>query len=233
MKIPLSGLLGVFSCFVAPLAAGVLVFETKLIEVTATPDQELVTADFGFVAEGGRAKIQRYDAPCSCLEAQISDNGKLVWEEGESGTVRGLFKVGNFRGTVDKEISVIMKDGERHNLTVRMTMPELLVIEPKTLKWEEGDEPLGKSFEITAGGEEAVKILGLEGTNDEKFPYVLETLEEGRHYRLTVTPSSTAERGMGVIRVATDSKFKKHQSYQAFVVISKPTAVPPKVLEKK
>lgn len=233
MKFSLSGL-GVALCsFLATLQAGNLVFETKLIEVTATPDQELVVADFAFTAEGGQADIERYDAPCSCLEAQISNNGKLVWEEGESGTVRGLFEVGNFRGTVDKEISVIMTNGTRHDLTVRMTMPELLVIEPKTLKWRQGEEPLPKSFDIKAGSDEKVKILGLEGTNEEKFPYLLETLEEGLHYRLTVIPSSTAERGMGVIRIATDSKFKKHQSYQAFVLIAKSSTALPKMENKK
>lgn len=216
--------------FAASLQAGQLEFETKLIEVLATPDQELVTADFKFsVAGGEQAQIERYDAPCSCLEAQISDNGKLLWEVGEKGTVRGLFKVGNFRGTVDKEISVIMKDGVRHDLTVRMTMPELLVVEPKTLKWKQDEEPVAKSFEIKVPGKTPVKILGLSGTSEERFPYLLETLKEGFHYRLTVTPKTTADRGMGVIRIATDSEFKKHQNYQAFVVIDKPDMAPAKI----
>lgn len=234
MKPFIPSLISFFLAVVTSLQAGQLEFETKLIEVLATPDQELVTADFNFsVAGEEQAQIDRYDAPCSCLEAQISHNGKLLWEVGEKGTVRGLFKVGNFRGTVDKEISVLMKDGVRHDLTVRMTMPELLVVEPKTLKWQQGEEPVAKSFEIKAPGKTPVRVLALSGTNEERFPYLLETLKEGFHYRLTITPKTTADRGMGVIRIATDSEFKKHQNYQAFVVITKPEKAPVRALTKE
>lgn len=204
--------------------AGELTFEKKLIEVIAAPDQDQVFADFVFTSSGdGPATIKRYDAPCSCLEAQISGGGQLVWAAGETGTVRGLFKVGNFRGTVDKQISILMDDGVRHDLTVRMTMPELVVIEPKTLKWEEGGSAEKKIFEITINSPEALKILDVSATNGEKFPYELKTLEEGKHYQLEVTPSETKTRGFGLLRISTDSKYKKHQSYQAYVVVTKPS----------
>ena len=218
--------LSLSSLFAVWSEAGDLVFEKTLIEVIAAPDQELVTADFAFSSQGeGPAVIKRYDAPCSCLEAQISDGGRLNWASGEKGTVRGLFKVGNFRGTVDKQISVLMTDGKRHDLTVRMTTPELLKIEPKTLKWAEGETPERKFFELTVSGEEALKILKISGTNEEKFPFELETLEEGRRYRLSVTPSETDSRGFGLLRIATDSKFKKHQSYQAYAVVTKASLI--------
>ncbi len=199
-----------------------LVFEETVIEVLAAPDDDLVTADFIFKNTGEElAKIDRYDAPCSCLEAQISGGGKLGWQPGESGTVKGLFKVGNFRGTVDKNISILMKNGKSHTLTVRMTMPELLKIEPKTLKWEENGEADKKTFEITLDSEHSLSILGITATNAKKFPYELETVEEGKKYRLHVTPTATDSRGFGLLRIKTDSEYKKHQSYQAYVVVSK------------
>lgn len=205
--------------------AGDLVFQEKVIAVLAKPDQELVVADFSFTAVGeGPAVIKRYDAPCSCLEAQISDGGRLTWSTGESGEVRGLFKVGNFRGTVDKQISIIMSNGNRHDLTVRMTMPELVKVEPKTLKWEQGAEAEKQAFEITISEEHPLKILEIVATNEEKFPFELETIEEGKRYKLWVTPSETETRGFGLLRIATDSAFKKHQSYQAFAVVSKANA---------
>ena len=213
---------GLWCSLAAVGQAGDLKFEKKVIEVLAEPDQEMVTADFAFKSSGkGPAEIKRYDAPCSCLEAQISDGGRLKWEEGEEGTVRGLFKVGNFRGTVDKQISVIMVDGTSHDLTVRMTMPELVKIEPKTLKWAEGAKPEKQSFDITISEEYPLDILGITGTNDEKFPFELETIVEGKHYKLSVTPTDTTVRGFGLLRIATNSTFKKHQSYQAFAVITK------------
>lgn len=203
-------------------SAGELAFSKTLIEVIAKPDQEMVTADFVFKSTGEEsAVIARYDAPCSCLEAQISDGGRLTWAAGEEGTVRGLFKVGNFRGTVDKQISILMTDGKRHDLTVRMTTPELVKIVPKTLKWEEGVPPEKQSFEITISDEHPLEILKITGTNEEKFPFELETIEEGKRYKLSVTPSETETRGFGLLRITTNSTFKKHQSYQAYVVVTK------------
>lgn len=201
--------------------AGELVFETLTIETTASPDQEMVVCDFPFKVTGeSAAVIKMSTAPCSCLEAEISDNGRLTWQPGESGVVRGLFKIGTFRGTVDKKISLIMADGSEHTLTILMTTPELLQIEPKTLKWKLSEKVESKSFEIQVQGEDDINIVEVSGTNDEKFPYQLEVLEEGRRYRLTVTPSESVEVGFGLIRFLTDSKYKKHQSYQAFAVVS-------------
>lgn len=201
--------------------AGELIFEKSLVAVTATPDQELVSCDFPFTVTGETAAvIKQTDAPCSCLEAQISDNGRLIWQPGESGVVRGFFKIGTFRGTVPKQITLIMDDGAQHVLTIEMTTPELVQIEPKTLKWKLGEKAESKSFEIQINGEDAINIKNISGTNDAKFPYQLETLEEGRKYRLTVTPPETSETGFGLIRLMTDSKYKKHQSYQAFTVVS-------------
>ena len=220
--------LGLFclSLLSSPLLwAGDLVFEKTLIEVSAAPDQDLVTADFNFAVNGeGSADIERYDAPCSCLEARISDGGRLVWQPGEKGSVRGLFKVGNFRGITDKQISLLMKDGKRHELTVRLSMPELLTIQPKTLKWSQGEERVTQSFLLTVTGEDPMKILEVSGTSEQKFPFELETLEEGRRYRITVTPEETETRGFGLLRIKTDSKYVKHQTYQAYTVVAKSAA---------
>lgn len=205
------------------LMAGELVFEKTTIEITAAPDQEKVVADFVFKATGDEAAvIKRYDAPCSCLEAQISDGGRLTWAPDEKGTVRGLFKVGNFRGTIPKQITILMADGKRHELTVQMTMPELLKIEPKTLKWAQDGSAEKQCFELSISEDQPLKILEISGTNEEKFPFELETIEEGKRYKLWVTPSDTEVRGFGLLRIATDSKYKKHQSYQAYAVVTKP-----------
>lgn len=200
---------------------GKLVFEKLLLEANAAPDQELVICDFPFTVTGeGAATIKQTSAPCSCLEAQISDDGRLTWQPGETGVVRGFFKIGTFKGTVDKEITLLMADGSQHTLIIRMTTPELVKIEPKTLKWNLNEKIESKSFEIQITGDDPIHIKEISGTNDEKFPHQLEVIEEGRKYRLTVAPPESAGIGFGMIRLLTDSKYQKHQSYQAFTVIS-------------
>ena len=221
-KKSLCALLAWSSCLVL-LRAGELTFEEKTIDLTAAPDQELVKADFAFESTGDEpAVIRRYDAPCSCLEAQISDGGRLTWQAGEQGKVRALFKTGNFRGTVPKQIAILMDDGERHELTVNLTIPELLKIEPKTLKWAQDGPVEKKCFEISVDEKEPLKILEVTATNPEKFPFELETVEEGKSYKLWVTPADTEVRGFGLLRIKTDSEYKKHQLYQAYTVVTKP-----------
>ncbi len=81
---------------------GQLLFENSLKELTVTPDVETATVDFPFTVGPKGAEILAFEAPCTCLEAKISDNGKLLWKPGEKGTVKGLFSVGTMKGKVDK-----------------------------------------------------------------------------------------------------------------------------------
>ena len=202
-------------------ASGQMVFEKSLIEMTAEPDQEEITVEFRFTVKGDKeVEIGEYDAPCTCLEARISDNGRLVWQPGESGTVQGVFKTGNFMGSVDKMI-VLRMNGETEpsvKLTVRMHIPVLLEIEPKTLFWNQKDAVKSQSFKLTVNGDEPLQILELSGTN-ENFVEELKTIKEGREYEIVVTPKSLEERAFGLLRIKTDSKHVKHQRYQAFMAI--------------
>jgi hypothetical protein len=223
----------------AVLAAGTavlpaqLVFEKTLIELHLSPDAEKASADFSFKVAGDReVEIAEYEAPCSCLEAKISDNGKLRWKPGETGTVKGLFSMGNFTGTVDKMVVLRMK-GEvtpSVKLTVRLHIPELLKITPaKSLFWEQGGTVAPQTFKIKVANDEPVKIVDVSGTN-EQFGIELKTVKDGWEYEIVVTPKTLDERAFGLIRIRTDSKYVKHQRYQCFTVIRRPVAPRPKDL---
>ena len=210
-----------------------LVFEKTLIELHLGPDAEKASADFTFKVTGDReVEIAEYEAPCSCLEAKISDGGKLRWKPGETGTVKGLFSMGNFTGTVDKMIVLRMK-GEvtpSVKLTVRLHIPELLKITPaKSLFWEQGGKGASQTFMIKVANDEPVKIVDVSGTNDQ-FGIELKAVKDGWEYEIEVTPKTVAERAFGLIRIRTDSKYVKHQRYQCFVVVRRPVAPRPKGL---
>ena len=218
--------LTLLSCFCFGLLsvtakAGQLKLEQTLVEITPEGEELIVTADFPFTVEGeGKAEILRFDIHCSCLEAELSDNGRQEWAPGERGIIRGHFKVGNFRGTVDKQMTVVMSDKTRHALTVRLVIPEYVKIEPKTLRWAVGEAVEKKAFEITMHGPDPLKIINVVATNEVKFPFEMETLEEGKHYRVWVTPTETEIRGMGLIRFTTDSEDPRQKSYQGFAAIT-------------
>jgi hypothetical protein len=202
------------------LAWGQMQFVKRLVEIEAPPDGDVVEAEFPFVVGPKPAVIAEYDAPCTCLEAQISDGGRLEWKAGEKGTVKGIFKLGTFKGAVDKMIVLRMK-GETVpsvQLTVRVTIPELVQVEPRTLFWTQGGSGEAQSFRITMNGEKPIHIVESSGTNDQ-FPFKLKTLEEGRRYELEVTPTTVETRAFGLIKLGTDSEYTRHQRYQCFVVI--------------
>jgi hypothetical protein len=208
-----------------PVAAQ-MVFDQTLIEVTAGLDQDEVKVEFPFTVKGDKpVEIADYDAPCSCLEARISDNGKLVWKPGEKGSVQGIFKTGNFRGVLDKMIVMRMKgeDVPSVKLTVRMDIPVLLEVEPQTLIWTQGSAVEPKSFKLKVNGDEPMKIVGIRGTNDD-FPYELKTIKEGKEYEITVTPKTLEKRNFGVLQLRTDSKYAKHARYSVYMATQPPGA---------
>jgi hypothetical protein len=210
-----------------------LVFEETLIELHLPPDEDKASADFSFKVAGDReVEIAEYDAPCACLEAKISDNGKLLWKPGETGTVQGLFSMGNLTGTFDKVIALRMK-GEvtpSVKLTVRLHIPEFFKITPeKFLFWELGGTPAPQTFKIKVANDEPLKIVDVSGTNDQ-FGIELKTVKDGWEYEIVVTPKTLDERAFGLIRIRTDSKYAKHQRYQCFAVVRRPVAPRPKVL---
>ena len=204
------------------LARADLVFPEKLKEVHAPADASKVTMDFPFSNEGDKpVTIKKYDAACSCIGAMIKD-GKLTYAPGEKGVIRTTFSMGNFSGVIDKSVQIWV-DGDPADkpsitLTVRVHIPELVKIEPKTLKWMVGEAPTPKTITVKMDFEKPIKILGINGSN-ENFTQKLETIEEGKEYKITVTPVSTETPGIGVLRIETDCPIARHRIRQAFFVV--------------
>lgn len=207
-------------------AAG-LSFERVLEEVKAPADATQVTADFKFTNKGDKpVTISKSDPGCSCLSVQIS-GGKLKYAPGESGTVRATFDVGNFSGTVDKAIALWLDDavGDKPtmHLTVRIEIPVLVTMEPKTATWDVGGKPEPKTISIRMAEGQTIKVLSVKCSSP-LFEQELKTIEEGKKYDLIVTPKSADSPGMGVIRIETDCPISKHRLQQAFAVVRKPVA---------
>lgn len=207
-------------------AAG-LEFERLLEEVKAPADASTVTADFKFTNKGGKpVTISKSDPGCSCLKVQIS-GGKLQYAPGESGTVRATFDVGNFSGTVDKAIGLWLDTatGDKPSmvLTVRIHIPVLIALEPKTVTWDVGGKPEPKTISIRMAEGQTIRVLGAKCSSP-IFDHELKTIEEGKKYDLVITPKAADSPGMGVIRIETDCPLSKHRVQQAFAVVRKPVA---------
>ncbi len=213
----------------ASLAAAPLKFEKSLIEVHAPLDSKTVTEDFKFTNSGdSTVVIRETDAGCSCLSVQVSD-GKLSYAPGESGTLRAKFEVGSFQGAVDKQINVWLEgdpdEKPSGTVTMRVHIPQIIAITPRTIKWKVGAEPVTKTVDIDMDYEKPIRVTSVSSSNPD-FTAKLVAVEEGKKYRIEVTPTGTASPGLSILRVETDLEIKKHRIQQSFAAIS------PKVDEK-
>lgn len=216
----------IWSALAAMLHAAALDFPSLLKEVHAPADAKTVTVDFEFSNRTSKAvNVKRYDPTCSCMSVTIKD-GKLRYEPGESGLIRAVFDMGNFSGVVDKAVAVYL-DGDPEGkpsvvLTSRVHIPVLVVVEPKTLKWDLGGKASPQTIRIAMNHTKPIRVTAVHSSS-EAFKRELKTVEEGKSYELTVTPLDINSPTLAIVRIETDCDIPKHKVQQVFGVIRKAT----------
>lgn len=205
-----------FAATVGARAQG-LVFASERVVVKAAPDEDIVRAEFTFTNKGaGEARVLSVVSGCQCLEAEAPE---AAIPAGTTGKVTGVFKVGAFQGLVEKQMSARVRDdaGERDVvLTVAVEVPEVLRVEPGTLVWEAGAAPDPKEFTLKVIWPEKVNLKSIECSRDE-FTITSKVIEDGKEYRITVTPKTTAQPMLGLVQFRTDSRFEKYRDPMAFL----------------
>jgi len=201
-----------------------MVFEKTLVEIDVDPGANEVTGEFPFEIKGSEETIASYDALCTCLAARVepllSDrSAKLQWKPGETGVIKARFDTSKFLGTVDKAIELKL-EGRKEPiiLTVRVHIPELVKLEPATLKWDKGGEAEEKVIKITIDHTSPIKIISHSANNEKTYPYTFKTIKEGKEYEIRVKPIDTSESGMGVISLRTDCEIGKFKRANIYVV---------------
>lgn len=222
-KITNVAVLGAGSLMAAlPLAAGEFRFETARVEITVRPEQTQVEAVFPFVNESGAAaRIDSVTSDCTCIKAEAPP-GDIA--PGGKGTVRSLFKVGNYLGTVEKQVIAQVRHGggtTRIPLTVVIIVPELITIEPRTLSWTLGQAPEEKTFRVRMVGDPEIHLLKVT-CNRPEFQLRTETVTAGREYLVHVKPGQTDPLCIGLCVFQTDCKFEKFRTPSGFVHIRRP-----------
>jgi len=214
----------------AVLPAAELAFESTKKDVSAGADATRVDVDFPFTnASGQPVTITRFQSNCSCMTVAVQ-GGKQRYEPGESGVVRATFDVQNLSGEVER-FAVLWLEGDPEDkpsvkLNVNFHIPEVVKVEPKTVKWEVGAKPEPQVIRITMQAGEPVHIKAVGGTGS-AFKHELKTVVDGQEYELVLTPASTAAPVLGVFRMETDCKNERHRIKQVFAMVRKPAAGEP------
>jgi hypothetical protein len=216
---------GIWLAVAACSGAAGLEFSEPIKDVHAPADVATVTASFEFKNYSDKTvTIAKADPTCSCLKIEISE-GKLNYAPGESGVVRVTFEMGNFSGVVEKMVAIWLDDDPAdrpsRSVTVRVHIPVLIGIEPKTVKWDVGSEAAPQTIQVRMAEGQTIHITGVTSSSD-LFSTEIKIVEQGKKYDLLVTPTKTTGPGLCVIRIETDCAVSKHRTQQAFAVVRKP-----------
>jgi len=211
--------------FPAPPALAGLEFEQVLLKHTAKHSDTEISGDFKFKVTGDKSvTIKDIASYCSCLKAKTKD-GKLEFKPGEEGVVETAFLLGTFEGEVTKQVDVITNDPAQPEikLAVRVTIPQIFRFEPESLKWDVGEEVKGKTMKMTVVDQKEIAITGLVSSRDGMTAEFKE-VKKGREYEITLTPKSTAEPMLGVLRVETNAPYTRYQKRLVFFNVLRPKA---------
>lgn len=199
-------------------------FPATLKEVHAPADAKIVTAEFEFTNRTEKLiTVAKVNPTCSCIAVKIKD-GKLQYAPGESGLIRTEFDMGTFTGTVDKVVAIWLDNDPEEKpslaLTVRVHIPVLIQLEPKTVKWEIGGKGEPQMIRITMNHTNPIRIIDAKSSSED-FKLEIKPIEEAKSYDLIVTPMNLASAGLAVLRIETDCEFPKYRIQQAFGIIRK------------
>lgn len=213
----------------APPLLAQLKFETPVIDADAPLDAVTLVREYKFTNAGPKpVRITQADAGCSCLAVEVAA-GKFTYAPGETGTIRATFEIGSFQGTVEKPIYIWL-EGDREeapsaNVMLRVHIPVIITLEPKTLKWDLNGSAETKVMEVKMDHVDLIQITSVSTSND-SFSTKIITVKEGKYYKVEVTPKGTATAGLCIIRIESDTNVEKQRVQQGFAVISTPLAKP-------
>lgn len=186
----------VFLYSIFSLEAQDLLWEAVLIEKHAISGEEKVVATFSFKNDAkASVDIRSLKTSCGCTTAELS---KKRYEAGESGEVKVVFDPGARKGRQEKVI-IVETDADKYMLTLRVQIPEAIVLEPRKLSWKLG-EPAGiESVHVTIL-EKHAKIKSVQSMSSDFEATLVEVVPQ-KDYRIDVRAKTTERRLQKIVRV--------------------------------
>lgn len=181
-----------------PLRA--LEWSSTTLAARAEPFQKTLALVFKFKNSGSTpVHLLDLQTSCSCLAAR---SDKKIYATGETGQITAEFSAEEPPGIYERHIQVVTDaTTPPQRLTVRIEIPELALLAPRSLEWHRDESPTEKSAELRASGALRISFTQATPTND-SFTVRLETVIPEQVYKLIVTPRSTATLTNAAIRIS-------------------------------
>jgi hypothetical protein len=176
-----------------------LEWKTTDLQLKTEVGQEQAVAVFPFRNRGNQpVHIISVDPSCSCMAAEP---GKEVYAPGETGEIRVEIALAGYVGRLRRSIAVETDDATSRfaELTLTVDIPEPVVINPRFLFWQIGDQPEEKSLEIVVTDPKRTVFGEIECSSPLFHARLLPQPAGG--YRLAVEPADLRQPAEAIIRL--------------------------------
>jgi hypothetical protein len=195
-----------------------LEWKTQTLTYQTTPFQKTQEVSFEF-KNAGEATVTLLDVQtnCDCLETVV---GEKTYAPGAKGNINAIFRIGERAGITERVISVITDESpEPVRLTVRIEVPEIASILPRSVQWRVDEEHTEKIIELKPASGLEIQFTSAQSTNAD-FTAQLESVEPGSHYRVVLKPTSTAQPTSAAIRIFGREKSGRDIIVSAYVSVN-------------
>ena len=164
-------------------------WKATTLTVTTAPFQTEQDAVFEFTNQSSQpVTIRELATSCSCL---LADSDLKTYAPGISGKITAKFTVGDRGGLYERTVTVVTDEsGSPVHLTLRIEVPEIASVTPRSVEWRLNDELVEKTVELKAAAGLEIVFSDAQPTND-AYIVRLELIEQGRLYRLHIRPNDT------------------------------------------
>lgn len=201
---------------VAPIASA---FAASVLRIDVAVGQQSVAAEWKYTNRWDFPLIvDRVDISCGCLvNGQSADKAVAP---GGTGSIRANFLPGNHRGTIRKSLLVRFVGHEKAvELTVEASIPSPVTLSVNHVAWNPGQKAETRQIDVTSGNGAKFNITGLEGVAEKQYAIRRETVKEGTHYRLHITPVWEPVSEMQILQIRTDSPDPRDQVMAVFLQV--------------
>ncbi len=183
-----------------------LTWETTTQEIHAKPLDTEAVAIYRFTNKSDRTvRIHDVKTSCGCTAATPD---KKIYEPGESGEIRAVFRFGGRQGVQAKTITVETSDDRQAGsepLKLLVKIPTLVQFATSYVifKPEELGQP--KTVRVHIAHTEPIHVIEVRASgSDPAVTASVQALKAGTDYTITVSASREAKPGLSLISIATD-----------------------------
>jgi hypothetical protein len=138
------------------------------------------------------------ESNCDCLDAAAD---RQVYPPGSTGMIKTSFTVGDRLGLYERRIKILTDASpEPIRLLVRIEVPELVVLTPRSVAWKLHEAVAEKSVELEVIPGVLIDFTRVQPTSG-SFAARLETIEAGRRYRVYLRPPETTQPANAAFRI--------------------------------